>query len=232
VARLRALIATHKLITAVAVGILLVAVGMGAWLGVRAAQDDVQPIEKVFKQYQDYLLNLPGVVSVGIGERFGKRFIQIYVRELTPAVAAGIPKTFGGWKVRLQEIPDPDPEPQSPSPSPDVTELPDPSSVVIDIRGTVVGISRLAEPDGQVLGWMLVQGEDDRDMSCLEASVAITTATGFYLRRGDELVAADSDFSGSDLRGAAVEVEFAGETTGSDPPQATASVVIFVDAVE
>jgi hypothetical protein len=232
VTRLRALIAGHKPAAVAVAGLLLVAVVAGAWLGVRAGQDDVQPIEKVFKQYQDYLLNLPGVVSVGIGERFGKRFIQVYVRELTPAVAAGIPKTFGGWKVRLQEIPDPDPEPQSPSPSPTVTELPDPSTLVIDIRGTVVGISRLADPEGQVLGWILVQAEDGRDVSCLEASVAITTATGFYRRRDDELVAADTDFSGSDLRGAAVEVEFAGETTGKDPPQATASVVIFVDAVE
>jgi hypothetical protein len=226
--RLRELIAAHRTATAAVVVLLVAVVGVSAWLGVRAAQDDVMPLEQVFKQYQEYLLNLPGVVSVGIGERFGKRFIQVYVRKLTPAVLAGIPETFGGWKVRVQAIPDPEPEPQSPTPSPSPTAPRDAGSVTADVRGAITAVTRLAEPQGDVLGWIMVEGVPAQDTGCSEASVAITGATQFYVLEGAELRQAEAAFSDRELRGEAVEVEFAGQATGCDPVQATAAVVIFI----
>jgi len=200
---------------------------VGAWLSVRAAQDEKLPIEQVFKQYQQYLLNRPGVVSVGIGERYGNRFIQVYVRKLTDKVAAGIPDTFGGWKVRVQEIPAPSPKPRRPSPSPSPT-VRDPDTVMVDVRGTITAITRSVEPRAGALGWIVVEGTADPDTSCAEACVAITESTQFYVLGEEGLRPAGAAFTDRDLRGETVEVEFLGGTTGADPVQATATVVVLV----
>jgi hypothetical protein len=229
-AGLRRLIVRHRALAAALVVVLAAAIGVGAWLGVRAAQDDVMPLEKVFKQYQEYLLNLPGVVSVGIGERYGKRFIQVYVRVLTPKVAAGIPTTLGGWKVRTLEIPASDPEPQSPIASPNPTAARDPDTLIVDVRGTITAVTRMANPQGNLLGWIIVDGVADPDTTCSEASVAITSGTVFYVVNGSDLQPVDAAFSERELRGEMVEVEFSGQMSSCDPPQATAAVVVFVAA--
>jgi hypothetical protein len=225
--RLRELIAAHRTATVVVVAVLTAVIGVSAWLGVRASRRDVMPLEQVFKQYQEYLLNLPGVVSVGIGELNGRRFIQVYARSLTPRVRAQIPRTLGGWKVRLQRMPDPEPKPESPSPSPSPTGPPDPSSVTADVRGTITAVTRLAEPQGGVLGWIIVEGVPGPDTGWSEASVAITADTQFYVLEGADLRQTDVAFGRRELRGEMVEVEFAGRVTGGDPVQASAAVVIF-----
>jgi hypothetical protein len=225
--RLRELIAAHRLATVAVIAALAAVIGISAWLGIRAAREDVMPLEQVFKQYQEYLLKIPGVVSVGIGELNGKRFIQVYARDLTPKVRAQIPRTLGGWNVRLQRMPDPKPKPESPSPSPSPTPPPDPGSVTADVRGTITAVTRLADPRGDVLGWIMVEGPPEPETGWSEASVAITGDTQFYLLEGADLRQTDAAFSRRELRGETVEVEFAGRVTGSDPVQAFAAVVIF-----
>jgi hypothetical protein len=228
--RLRAWIARHRVITAIVVALAAALLAGGVWYGMRDGEPDKQPLERLFKDYQSYLLGLPGVTSVGIGERSGKRFIQVYVRELTPKIAAGIPETFGGWQVRVKEISDPSPSPESPEPSPTPTELPDPETVVVDARGIISGVTRLSEPQGRILGWILVEGHPEPGMVSDRTSVAITTDTAFFRLQGAELVQTDVPFTDEELRGKAVEVEFEGDVVGVDPVQATGAVVVFVTA--
>jgi|GEM_PF-3296334 len=226
--RLRSWIRGHRAVTSIAVALFAALLAGGVWYGVHSSRPDPLPLERLFKDYQSYLLGLPGVTSVGIGERDGRRFIQIYVHELTPKVAAGIPETFGGWQVRVKEVPVKSPSPESPGPSPTPTELPDPENVAVDVRGIINGVTAIAEPQGRVLGWILVEGYPEPGTIAERASVAITDETTFYRLSGEELDPVDTPFTDSDLRGKAVEVEFAGELSGRDPIQATAAVVVFV----
>lgn len=229
--RLLALISRHRVVTSAVVVVLLGAAVAGAWAGTRSpAGPRDTSLEVFFKKYQSYLLKLPGVESVGIGERHGKRFIQVYVGELTPRVEAGIPRTFGGWNVRVKELPNPEPSPQSPSPSPPPSVLPDPDSVAVGIRGVVTGLTGIADPQGRVLGWILVEGHPEPDTVCDHASVAITTETRFYRATATGLDPQEITFSAERLHGRAVEIEFEGDVSGSDPVQATAALVVFVSA--
>jgi hypothetical protein len=226
---LLALIARHRLIAATAVVVLLGAAVGGVWAGTRGSAPEPEPLEPFFKMYQSYLLKRPGVVSVGIGERHGKRFIQVYVRELTPRIEAGIPTTLGGWNVRLKELRDPEPSPQSPRPSPSPS-LPDPDSVAVGVRGIVTGLTTISDPQGLVLGWILVEGHPEPDTVCDRASVAITADTRFYRRTDIGLQPVEVAVTSEELHGAAVEIEFSGDVAGTDPVQATAALVVFVTA--
>lgn len=226
--RLRTWISRHQIVAGVAAVFLASLLAGGVWYGIRGAQPDRVPLERLFKDYQSYLLGLPGVTSVSIGERHGKRFLLVIVRELTPRIETGIPKTLGDWQVRVKEIPAQSPSPESPEPSPQPTTLPDPENVAVDVRGIVNGLTRVADPEDGVVGWILVEGYPEPGTIADRASVAITDRTAFFRRRGEDLEPVDVSFTYAELYDTAVEVEFEGELGGGDPVQATAAVVVFV----
>ncbi len=217
---------------ALASAVVLVAVaGACLWLGLRAADDDRLPLDRVFKEYQEYLLGLPGVKAVGIGERHGNRFIQLFVRDLEDDTTALLPKKFAGWPVGIQEVKDADPTPKSPSPSP--SELPSPlppAAVTADVRGTVVSVTRLGDADDGTLGSLLVMGDGAPGTRCAAASVSIDASTAFYRLEDEELRPLSVATLDDGWRDSMVEVEFSGAVTRGDPWTAHAAVVVFLDA--
>lgn len=230
--RLFAMVKRHRLVTGLAALVLTGGLVAGFLIASHGGRPPARTdsLEAFFKTYQSYLLKLPEVVSVGIGERHGKRFIQVYVRELSPRAQIGIPKKLGGWDVRVKVLDDPEPSPQSPRPSPRPSVLPDPDAVAVDIRGVVTGLTRLAEPEGDVLGWILVEGHTEPGVVCDSASVAVTATTRFYQVTDKGLQPLEVALTDDQLRGRAVEIDFDGDLSGADPVQATAGVIVLVSA--
>jgi len=226
--RLRAWIAQHRLLASLSVVLLVGLLGAGTLIGLRLSRPEPVPLERLFKDYQARLLDLPGVVSVGIGERYGKRYIEVWVRQLTPEITRRVPDELGSWQVRVQELPRQSPSPQSPTPTPLPSELPDPESLVVDIRGVVSGITRIEDPDAEVLGWMLVRGHREPRTVTDRASVAVTPDTAFYHLEAEGLRPAQVPFTSAELLGRGVEIRFDGDVAGIDPVQATAAVVVFL----
>ncbi|MDP6821980.1 MAG: hypothetical protein QF554_01655 [Dehalococcoidia bacterium] len=62
------------------------------------------PITEVFAANQASLMELRGVVGVGIGELDGRACIRVMVENATPAVVSGIPDRLGGYPVIADEI--------------------------------------------------------------------------------------------------------------------------------
>jgi len=56
-------------------------------------------IAEVLKDRTDWLLSLPGVVGMGVGECDGKPCIKVLVERNTEELARTIPKTLGGFPV-------------------------------------------------------------------------------------------------------------------------------------
>jgi hypothetical protein len=63
-------------------------------------------IIKVMEAYLDELMEIPGVVGVGIGqsETTGERFISVLVDEMTPELRALLPTELEGFQVKPQVI--------------------------------------------------------------------------------------------------------------------------------
>lgn len=61
-------------------------------------------IIKVMEAYLDELMEIPGVVGVGIGqsETTGEHFISVLVDEMTPELQALLPEKLEGFKVKPQ----------------------------------------------------------------------------------------------------------------------------------
>ena len=61
-------------------------------------------IFKVMEIYQDELMDIPGVVGVGIGqsETTGERFISVLVDEMTPELQDLLPTELEGFEVKPQ----------------------------------------------------------------------------------------------------------------------------------
>jgi hypothetical protein len=61
-------------------------------------------IVKVMETYQDELMEIPGVVGVGIGqsEATGERLISVFVDEMTPELQDLLPTELEGFEVKPQ----------------------------------------------------------------------------------------------------------------------------------
>ena len=61
-------------------------------------------IFKVMEIHQDELMEVPGVVGIGIGqsETTGQRFISVLVDEMTPELQALLPTELEGFEVKPQ----------------------------------------------------------------------------------------------------------------------------------
>jgi hypothetical protein len=224
-ARPPAFIRRHRAGAAVALAVLLCCAVAGVALGVRAAAQPATPLQTLFNDYQDYLLSRPGVVSVGIGERDGVSFIQVYVRRLTPQVAAAIPRRFGGWPVSVKPVKVRTPRPRSPRPTPVATPSRT-SQLVVGARGTVAAVVMLAHPTSrQALGSLLI----DRPGGAQPLSATVTRKTGFFQARGATLVPLPPTTFGRALRGHVVKVGLADVDRGTGLTRATALTVVLDD---
>ncbi len=64
-------------------------------------------IDLVKKKYEEMLMNLPGVVGVGIGLKSKKKAIKVFVGRLPeerPQPEQAIPKSLDGYEVDVEEI--------------------------------------------------------------------------------------------------------------------------------
>ena len=65
-------------------------------------------IEFVKSKYEDQLMRLPNVTSVGIGEKAGKKVIKVFVTRkvlrATLQLQDVVPKTLEGWEIDVEEI--------------------------------------------------------------------------------------------------------------------------------
>ena len=80
-------------------------------------------IQEAQRQLTDRLMALPGVVGVALGDCDGAPCIRVLVAERTPELAAGIPASFQGHRVEIDEVgelraPRPLPEPPIPPRTP------------------------------------------------------------------------------------------------------------------
>lgn len=62
-----------------------------------------RPIEEVFADHHDEIMDIPGVVGTGIGECAGRPCIRVFVAQKTPAVTARIPDRLEGHPVEVEE---------------------------------------------------------------------------------------------------------------------------------
>lgn len=65
-------------------------------------------IEATLRKHEDFLMGLPNVVGVGIGERAGKEVITVFVTHKVPAHTLAtdeiVPKTLDGYETDVEEI--------------------------------------------------------------------------------------------------------------------------------
>jgi len=223
--RAAAFVRRHRAAVAVAAGVLLVCAIAGVWAGVRASARQAAPLQTLFFDYQDYLLTRPGVVSVGIGEKDGRSFIQVYVRRLTWKVKVGIPRRLGGWPVSVKVVKVRTPRPTSPSPSPSPIRT---SAVSIGATGKVRAVVVLARPDAAGrLGWLLVDDTIAGDGQVRPASIAVLQSTVFYEVKGEDLLPLPDGAFGRALRGREVSVSLDEATRRNGLTQATALAVVL-----
>jgi hypothetical protein len=86
----------------------IVGVSAGAaWLcrvSLRSVSYAAPPIEGVVDRHRASLLDLPGVLSVGVGEAEGVACILVTTRALTAHESSSIPATVDGWHVRQETV--------------------------------------------------------------------------------------------------------------------------------
>lgn len=59
-------------------------------------------IEEVLDKHQDWLLAVPGVTGMGVGERAGQPVLVVMVAAITPELRAGIPASLEGYPVEIE----------------------------------------------------------------------------------------------------------------------------------
>jgi hypothetical protein len=60
-------------------------------------------IAEVLDEHVDYLMSIPGVSGVGIGDCSGTPCIKIFVVKRTPSVTGQIPARLDGYEVAIEE---------------------------------------------------------------------------------------------------------------------------------
>jgi len=227
--RLVAFVRRHRGAFAIALAVLVCCAAAGVWLGVRAAASPVTPLQTLFLDYQDYLLARPGVVSVGIGERGGHSFIQVYVRRLTPQVVAAVPHKLGGWPVSIKAVKVRTPHPTKPSASSTPVVTPSRAAqMAVDARGKVTAVILVAHPEAdRPLGWLLIDSTDAKGRHARPVSIAITTDTDFFQAKGNELRPLPAQTFGRGLRGRSIEVSLTRSMPAADLAQVTALAVVL-----
>jgi len=60
-------------------------------------------IEQVQKKHQDRIMDLPGVVGIGIGAVNGEPVIKVLAKKKTKELKQQIPKTLDGYTVYIEE---------------------------------------------------------------------------------------------------------------------------------
>ena len=64
-------------------------------------------IEEILKKHENELMNLPNVISVGLGEKNGKEVIIVFVKEKIPELrldkSAVIPKMIEGFETDVRK---------------------------------------------------------------------------------------------------------------------------------
>ena len=101
----------------------------------------------------------------------------------------------------------------------------------VDIRGVVASVQPAdgTGADNDILGWVLIEGEREKDTQFDKADVAITEKTRILERSGGVLT--ESTF-GSLREGLSVEATFTGPVAESYPVQATAEEIVWEKAGE
>ena len=61
-------------------------------------------IEDVKRKNEATLMQIPGVVGVGLGKRAGMRVIQVYVQEVTKDVRAKVPDRLDGHPIEVVKL--------------------------------------------------------------------------------------------------------------------------------
>ena len=61
--------------------------------------DDIATVQR---QHESSIMNVPGVVGVGIGECEGEPCIRVLVEDRTPELESRIPKELEGFKVDIE----------------------------------------------------------------------------------------------------------------------------------
>ena len=84
---------------ALAVMIVGTCVVLTGYADLKASLDD---IEAVKRRHEAWLLNLPNVVGVGIGECDAAPCIKLYVEQKTPELERRIPEQLEGFKVDIE----------------------------------------------------------------------------------------------------------------------------------
>ena len=61
-------------------------------------------IEKTMEAHRDELMDVPGVVGIGIGQSqdTGERFISVLVDQMTPELEALLPEELEGFAVKTE----------------------------------------------------------------------------------------------------------------------------------
>ncbi len=92
-----------------------------------------------------------------------------------------------------------------------------------DIRGSVEGLS-VSQGDGEIIGFILIEGAVEADTAHDRALVTVTGSTAIYRREAERLVKARF----AELQyGAAVEAWFTGPVAESYPVQAAAATIVI-----
>ena len=78
----------------------------GAWLGLTGYADlkaSPDNIEAVKRRHEAWLMSLPNVVGVGIGECDAEPCIKLYVQQKTPDLEGRIPEQLEGFKIDIDD---------------------------------------------------------------------------------------------------------------------------------
>ncbi len=68
------------------------------------ATETTAPIEAVQAEYESQLMELEGVVGVGIGECAGEPCFKVLVEERSPELEEEIPQQLAGYKVEIEVV--------------------------------------------------------------------------------------------------------------------------------
>jgi hypothetical protein len=84
---------TNKVFT---LALIIFGVGYGCFM---TSSNDIAAIKE---RHESWLMSLPGVVGVGIGNCEEKPCIKVYVKEKTPELERQVPKQLEGFEVNVE----------------------------------------------------------------------------------------------------------------------------------
>lgn len=83
----------------------IIIIGLVGWLTLRGpgrVDKSSDSIMAVKERHEAWLLSLPGVVGVGVGDCDGQPCVKVYSDERTPELERRIPKQLDGFKTDVQ----------------------------------------------------------------------------------------------------------------------------------